>query len=307
MDGIGWLGLFVAALGVGMVLWGLTMRSRANALVGAAQAWPTAPGTMVAAEVMRGGTNRHPTFAPVVRYDYEVGGRHYSGERLRPGYVKVGSRRAAERMLQPYPVGGGVPVRYDPADPNSSLLELKASSAPLLTAIFGAALILLGGGIVSQALAGAFSRDKGWANNAGASPNVTPGFAASGAASANGQAGGAQARTWRGSYTCGQGDTGMEVTLRPLGQGRLEGTLSFFPLPANPGVPRGCYRITGQADATGAIALRGAQWVRQPNGYHMVDLSGRLGADNGITGQVGGGSCSQFQLQSVASPAESCP
>lgn len=304
MDGIFWLGLFVAVLGIGMVLWGVTQRAKANAVVGAAQAWPTATGTMIATDILRGGTNRHPTFSPLVRYEYDIGGRKYSGDRLRPGYVKVGSRRAAERMLQAYPVGAGVPVRYDPADPNSSLLELKTSSAPLLTAVVGAALILLGGGIAAQAMAGGFSRQNGGSNGSFA---ASSGFAANDAAASRAQSAGSEMRTWRGSYSCGQGDTGLEVSLRPLGQGRLEGTLSFFPLPANPGVPRGCYRITGQADATGGIELRGGQWVRQPPGYYTVDLSGRLGADNSLSGQVIGGSCSRFALQSVVSPAESCP
>lgn len=306
MDGIGWLGLFVAALGIGMVLWGVTQRSRANAVVGAAQAWPIATGTITATEILKGGTSRHPTFSPVVRYEYEVGGRKYSGDRLRPGYVKTGSRAAAERMIQPYPVNASVPVRYDPADLDSSLLELKTSSAPMLTAIVGAMLVLGGGVIVAQAMAGSFSANDR-ARRSAAAPAFAPGPAADEAAPPSGKSGGPETRTWRGSYSCGQGDTGLEVTLRPLGQGRLEGTLSFFPLPANPGVPRGCYRVTGQADPTGGVELRGGQWVRQPPGYYMVDLRGRIGADSGFSGQVIGGSCSQFQLQSVASPAESCP
>lgn len=117
-----------------------------------------------------------------------------------------------------------------------------------------------------------------------------------------------ETRTWRGSYTCGQGETGLEVTLRPAGQGRVEGTMSFFPLPTNASVPRGCYRVAGQVDAANqSIELRGGQWLRQPPGYHTVDLRGRIGADAGISGQVIGGECSQFQLQSVASPVEACP
>lgn len=306
MDGIGWLGLFVAALGIGMALWGVSQRSKANALVSAARAWPTATGTITATEIVTGGTNKHPTFSPVVRYEYEVDGRKHFGDRLRPGYVKVGSRAAAERMLQPYPVNASVPVRYDPADIDSSLLELKTSSAPMLTAIVGGVLVLIGGVIAAQAMAGGFSANER-ARHSAAAPAFAPGLATNEAVPASEQAGGAETRTWRGTYSCGQGDTGLEVTLRRLGQGRLEGTLSFFPLPANPGVPRGCYRVTGQADATGSVELRGGQWVRQPPGYHTVDLSGRIGADDGISGQVIGGSCSQFQLQSVVSPTESCP
>jgi hypothetical protein len=149
MERIGGLGLFVAVVGIVSVVWGWVQRSKANAVVEAARAWPTGPGTITAAEVLKGGSNRYPTFSPVVRYDYEVAGRKYSGDRLRPGYVKVGSRSAAERMLQPYPVGASVPVRYDPADTSSSLLDLQTSSAPMMTVVVGAMLILFGGAMAA--------------------------------------------------------------------------------------------------------------------------------------------------------------
>lgn len=307
MDGIGWLGLFVAAIGVVMALWGLSQRSKANFIIGAARQWPSAAGTITAAEVRREGTSRNATYVPVVRYEYEVDGRKHVGDRLRAGYLKVGWRSTAERMLQPYPVGAGVPVRYDPADPDSSLLELETSSTPLMTAVGAVVLILIGGGIVVLAMAGIFSRNN--VRSTSARTDLGRGFGVNEPAPAPSSAGstGPESRTWRGSYTCGQGDTGLEVTLRPVGQDRLEGTLSFFPLPANPGVPRGCYRVTGQADAaTRTIELRGGQWVRQPPGYHVVDLRGRIGADRSISGRVLAEECGQFQLQSVASPAETC-
>jgi hypothetical protein len=307
MDGIGWLGVFVAALGIVALLWGLSVRSRANTLVAAAGQWPTAPGTMIAAEVLKGGTSRNPTYTPAVRYEYEVGGRKYVGDRLRPGYLTVGWRGTAERMIQPYPVGAAVAVRYDPDDPGSSLLELQTSSSPMVAVVLGAVLILMGGGIVVAAMAGVFSRHN--VRSGSAATDVARGLAVDdrmAAASSAGSAG-PETRTWRGSYSCGQGETGLEVTLRSLGQDRLEGTMSFFPLPTNPGVPRGCYRVTGQADAaTRTIQLRGGEWVRQPPGYHVVDLSGRIGADHSISGQVLSEGCGQFQLRSVAAPAESC-
>lgn len=307
MDGIGWLGLFVAAIGIVMVLWGLSQRSKANALVAAAQQWPMATGTITAAEILRGGTDRSRSYEPVVRYEYEVDGRKHVGDRLRPGYLKVGWRATAEGMLRPYPVGASVPVRYDPTDPDSSLLELKTSSTPLMTALGAAVLILIGGGIVVLAMAGTFSRNNVRSASAGA--ELGRGLGVNDRATAPSTAGSVrpESRTWRGSYTCGQGDTGLEVTLVPVGEDRFEGTLSFFPLPANPGVPRGCYRVTGQADAaTRSIELRGGRWVRQPPGYHTVDLSGRIGADHSISGRVLAEECGQFQLQSVVTPAETC-
>jgi hypothetical protein len=307
MDGIGWLGLFVAALGIGMVLWGLSRRSKANAIVGAARQWPTATGTMIATEVVKGGTNRNRTYTPVVRYEYEVDGSKHVGDRVRAGYLTFGWRATAERVLQLYPVGASVPVRYDPDDPGSSLLELETSSTPLMTAVGGVVLFLIGGGIVVLAMAGTFSRNNVRSGSAATDVGRSPGVNDRAVAPSSAGSGAPESRTWRGSYSCGQGDTGLEVTLRPVGRDRVEGTLSFFPLPTNPGVPRGCYRVSGQAGAaTRSIELRGGQWVRQPPGYHTVDLRGQIGADHSISGQVLAQECGQFQLQSVASPAETC-
>jgi hypothetical protein len=176
MDGIGFLGIFVFLLGAGSLLWGISQRSKAGALVRAAQAWPTATATIVSTDIIiRGGmrqvgaadlilgasgrASHGQTFTPVARYEYEVEGRKYVGERIRPGYLKVGSIAAAQKILNPYPVGATVPVRYDPADPNSSVLELTTSSSPLMMMIVGAFLMLFGGAIAVAAMTGAFDRN----------------------------------------------------------------------------------------------------------------------------------------------------
>lgn len=123
------------------------------------------------------------------------------------------------------------------------------------------------------------------------------------------QATGAEARTWRGAYTCGQGRTGVEVTMRPLGQGRLQGTFAFYPMQDNPTVPSGCFNITAQADrATQSIRTRAGSWVRQPPGYSTVDLEGRMDANGNWRGRVVGaaGNCTTFDLIPAPAPQASC-
>lgn len=117
-----------------------------------------------------------------------------------------------------------------------------------------------------------------------------------------------EARTWRGTYTCGQGQTGLEITLRPVGRGTVAGTFSFYPVPSNPSVPRGCFRVTGRMDQTGRFETSAGQWVRQPPGYQSVNLSGQIGANGGWSGRVvgAGGACTSFSLQPASAPQESC-
>lgn len=124
------------------------------------------------------------------------------------------------------------------------------------------------------------------------------------------RSGGAMAATgtWRGTYTCGQGTTGVEVTLQQSAGEGLEGTFAFFPTESNPGVARGCFRVTTPTDgADGSLQTRAGEWVRQPSGYVSVDLSGRLSGGDSWSGQViGGAQCTGFELRRVATPQEGC-
>lgn len=114
--------------------------------------------------------------------------------------------------------------------------------------------------------------------------------------------------TWRGTYDCAQGQTGLEVTLRPVSRGKLEGTFSFYPVASNPSVPRGCFRITAQRDESGRFETAAGPWVRQPADYGTVNLAGRIDASGQWTGRVlgAGGVCTSFNLDLATAPRETC-
>jgi hypothetical protein len=85
---------------------------------------------------------------------------------------------------------------------------------------------------------------------------------------------------WAGKYVCGQGITALRLNVADAGRGVISATFTFGPLPENPDVPRGAYRMEGSFDAkTRKMQLRGVKWIDAPNGYVMVDLDGRLDAD----------------------------
>jgi len=113
--------------------------------------------------------------------------------------------------------------------------------------------------------------------------------------------------TWKGSYVCGQGDTALTLILRPgRHKGELDGLFHFHGSVSNPGVPEGCFTMTGSAGAQNhQITLSAGIWLLQPFGYVTVDLTGRLepGGDR-LSGQVIGPLCQGFKLRRVkASPA----
>jgi hypothetical protein len=89
------------------------------------------------------------------------------------------------------------------------------------------------------------------------------------------------AGSWTGSYTCGQGLTAMTLDLAETKTGRVNGVMTFYAHPKNPGVPTGCFTLSGAFDsATGELVLRQDRWIKQPDAFwYMVDLDGRVDRD----------------------------
>ena len=164
MDSIGYLGIFVALLGLGGALWAGLAHVRARGQVEAAKRWLDVPGKVLSTNVeQRGsmGSGRNSRYyVPQIRYSYVVNGRERQGSRLRFGLPSARTRGGAEQMLAAWPVGGAIKVRYDPDDPDQSVLEPgKAGGKLLLASIACAILFLIGAGIVVLAVRGVFSAD----------------------------------------------------------------------------------------------------------------------------------------------------
>ena len=116
-----------------------------------------------------------------------------------------------------------------------------------------------------------------------------------------GQAPSAIQGVWAGTYTCAQGLTGLQLTIRDTGGGTLAAIFSFYAVSSNPGVPSGSYAMTGTYSATG-IVLHQDYWINQPSGYEMVDLESPPPSGNTLHGTVAGGgsSCTTFSVTNDA-------
>lgn len=103
--------------------------------------------------------------------------------------------------------------------------------------------------------------------------------------------------TWTGSYTCSQGETGLSLVIQAVPDGTLTATFSFYALPGNPGVPSGSFTMTGTY-AAGGVDLTHDQWISQPAGWEMVDLSSGPPAQNGtvLAGRVTTPGCGTFTV-----------
>lgn len=77
--------------------------------------------------------------------------------------------------------------------------------------------------------------------------------------------------TWEGEYTCGQGETGLKLTIKDPAGDTLPATFEFFPLPENPSAKAGSYSMRGSRTGD-RLVFRQEEWIDQPPGYVMVDL-----------------------------------
>lgn len=85
---------------------------------------------------------------------------------------------------------------------------------------------------------------------------------------------------WTGAYICGQGETGVRLTIEDgAAPNELIATFRFLPVETNPDVPDGVFIMRGAYEPSGAVALRGDHWIVRPVDYEMVDLIGRVERD----------------------------
>ena len=108
------------------------------------------------------------------------------------------------------------------------------------------------------------------------------------------------AGTWEGEYTCGQGNTGLKLTIKEPSGPTLPAVFEFFPLPGNPSAKKGSYSMVGSRSAGGHVVFKQEKWIDQPPGYVMVDLEVTSPIDAGtrqLSGDVLDPSCKGFSVR----------
>jgi len=107
---------------------------------------------------------------------------------------------------------------------------------------------------------------------------------------------------WSGKYVCRQGTTGVSLILSDDGSRAL---FHFYSLPENPGVPEGCFRMSGGFDpASRTLDLTAGNWVMRPHNFLTLNVLGALDAGGqNFSGRVlGPPGCSDIFLSRAPSP-----
>ncbi len=142
----------IGLLAFGLLLWGVSARSVWRSLH--VRGWQTIEGVVLGVQpkalgnpLRRPNSLRGPREAPVVAYQYRVGGELFSGSRHNLTTDWVPDLSVAEAQGR-YVAGGAVTVHFDPANPRDAVLSRAASSSPLpgfgLGALCVAGAVLLG-------------------------------------------------------------------------------------------------------------------------------------------------------------------
>jgi hypothetical protein len=105
-------------LGLAMLAWCIQciIRGRQSLL------WPTAPGRILECRMESDGDGEMPSMKVRVRYDYEVGGQHFEGNRVAYGYCGGTLQAEHQRLYDELRPDSQVMVHYQPGHPARSVL-----------------------------------------------------------------------------------------------------------------------------------------------------------------------------------------
>lgn len=98
--------------------------------------YQSVPGVVTQSRIRDLSDSEGTTYKPDVAYTYVVGGRTYSGDRIRTKDLATSNHARARRIIADYPVNAAVQVRYDPSDPARALLDPRLDGAQLFMVVF---------------------------------------------------------------------------------------------------------------------------------------------------------------------------
>ncbi len=120
--GMGCFAIFISVfyvVGFGALGYGLLSARRSTQ----AANWPTTPGNLKAVELKENSSEDGLSYQVTVQYTYTVAGTKYDGSRLAFGYYGSNVRNPHEGIYHKLKAAKSLNVRYDPENPESSVLS----------------------------------------------------------------------------------------------------------------------------------------------------------------------------------------
>ncbi len=110
--------------------------------------------------------------------------------------------------------------------------------------------------------------------------------------------------TWKGTYICGQGETGVEVSVTATNSdAKLRGMFRFYSLPGRGNAMPGEFGFVGRFDKNiSSINTKPISWIRQPPGYTAVGFTGEISStQREFVGRIDNPGCGAITLSKVGS------
>ena len=134
----GMLIFFVVGLGLVYWGWGVLQNARSSA------SWPSVSGQITSSSVSHSTDSEGAdSYTPSVGYRYVVNDLQYSGSRIKFGETSYNKESEAAAVVARYPAGTTIPIYYDPAGPDTAVLEPGVTSGSYLFLAIGACFIIL--------------------------------------------------------------------------------------------------------------------------------------------------------------------
>ncbi|MFZ6021563.1 MAG: DUF3592 domain-containing protein [Chloroflexota bacterium] len=157
---IGALFIIFAGIGVWLILRYQKNKQKAQQSVN----WPTTSGRVIESRISEHESEDEDghttsTYAPLVRFEYQVAGVTYTSDRMGVGSkIAISNRKKVEQQIAAYPEGKLIRVYYNPQNPAEAVLETRLTSkaelvAGIILIVVGLSILCLGvGGILLSSL-----------------------------------------------------------------------------------------------------------------------------------------------------------
>jgi hypothetical protein len=132
--------LIFFTVGGGLLYWGWTILQNARA----SASWPSAQGQIVNSYVSHSTDSEGgDSYSPEVTFEYTVNDQRYQDTRIKFGENSYSSNNRAQEVVNRYPIGQTVAVYYDPAEPETAVLEPGVTSGSYIVIGIGAIFVLV--------------------------------------------------------------------------------------------------------------------------------------------------------------------
>lgn len=143
------VGIVVGVLALGIIAFGIWFLR----LEKGKSKWPTVPAEIIHSSVMKttlgtgAGETVHDAWRPDVVFRYSVDGETYEGTNVSTTDATTTSRTSVEKIVERYPEGKELSVRYKPGTPSYAIIEVEPSLIPWI--VIGVGLFLLAFGVLA--------------------------------------------------------------------------------------------------------------------------------------------------------------